>query len=118
MLGPFPPLETSFGGTDLHALFRCFFQNTFFKKKSWRTLKITLCRYRLTILETGKLHLKLNLYDQDFIALCFVFIIKLPRSKQSIVKNEPGIKMRNKRRLLPGNVVLQFSFYFDLYMVI
>ena len=69
MLGPFPPLETSFGGTDFHALFRWFFQNTFFKKISWRTLKITLCRYRLTILETEKLPLKLNLYDQDLIVL-------------------------------------------------
>lgn len=69
MLGPFPPLETSFGGTDFHALFRWFFQNTFFKKISWRTLKITLCRYRLTILETEKLPLKLNLYAQDLIVL-------------------------------------------------
>lgn len=69
MLGPFPPLETSFGGTDFHALFRWFFQNTFFQKNSWRTLKITLCRYRLTILETEKLPLKLNLYDQDLIVL-------------------------------------------------
>lgn len=33
MLGPFPPLETSFGGTDLHALFRWLFQNTFLRKK-------------------------------------------------------------------------------------
>ena len=32
MLGPFPPLETSFGGTDLHALFRWLFQNTFCEK--------------------------------------------------------------------------------------
>ena len=92
MLGPFPPLETSFGGTDLHALFHWFFKTLFSTKISWHTIKITLCRYRLTILETGKLHLKLNLYDQDLIVLCFVFIIKLPQSKQSIVKNEPGIK--------------------------
>ena len=95
-----------------------FFKTHFSKKSSWCTLKITLCRYWLTILEKGKLHLKLNLYDQDLIVLCFEFIIKLPRSKQSIVKNEPGIKMRNKRKLLPGNVVVQFSFYLDLYMVI
>ena len=95
-----------------------FFKTLFAKNISWRTLKITLCRYRLAILETGKLPLKLNLYDQDFIVLSFIFIIKLPWSKQSIVKNEPGIKMRNKRRLSPGNVVVQFSFYVDLYVVV
>ena len=40
MLGPFPPLETSFGGTDFHALFRWFFQNTFFKKFQGVLLKL------------------------------------------------------------------------------
>ena len=40
MLGPFPPLETSFGGTDFHALFRWFFENTFFKKIHGVLLKL------------------------------------------------------------------------------